>query len=82
MFCEVVINLNICRKKKKKILTFEKSNFWKKSFLNVYTIEKNGYNKNTEDKKEVSQVAQVSKDMTFGQSTVWNQKKQGKNIVT
>lgn len=46
-FCGVIINLMDCRKKPKKILTFEKSNITKKLFENVYTMIKSDYNGTT-----------------------------------
>lgn len=66
MFCGVIINLPVCRKKTKIILTFEKSNITKKTFENVYTMRKTDYNVNTEKKGGI-EMAQVSKDMTIGE---------------
>ena len=51
MFCEDMIKLEICRKKWKNGLTFEKSNFSKKFHENVYTMIKSDYNGNTEEKR-------------------------------
>lgn len=46
-----MIKIEICRKKWKNGLTFEKSNLNKKLSENVYTMIKNDYNGNTEEKR-------------------------------
>lgn len=51
MFCEVIIKMSFCRKKTKNKLTFESSNSKKKLNRNVYTMIKNDYNGNTEEKR-------------------------------
>ena len=65
-FCGVIINLMDCRKKPKKILTFEKSNITKNLFENVYTMIKSDYN-GTTGKKGGIKMAQVTKEMTIGE---------------
>lgn len=54
VFCEVIIKMLFCRKKKKNGLTFESSNSWKKLNGNVYTMIKNDYNGNTEEKRRLN----------------------------
>lgn len=51
MFCEVMIKMRFCRKKEKNGLTFDSSNSSKKLNRNVYTMIKNDYNGNTEEKR-------------------------------
>lgn len=51
MFCGDIIKIEFCRKKRENGLTFEKSNFSKKLTENVYTMIKNDYNGNTEEKR-------------------------------
>jgi len=51
MFCEVIIKMRFCRKKRKNRLTSEKSNIRKKFHENVYTMIKSDYNGNTEEKR-------------------------------
>ena len=51
MFCEVIIKMIFCRKKEKNGLTFDSSNTQKKLNRNVYTMIKNDYNGNTEEKR-------------------------------
>ena len=52
MFCKEITKFAFCRKKWKCILHFESSIFRKKKLLNVYTMEKNGYNIDYQSTKE------------------------------
>lgn len=51
-FCKQITKFIYCRKKLKCILRFESSNFGKKKLLNVYTMAKNGYNKDYQSREE------------------------------